>query len=391
MAYFAPYIDEAGLHIPSYVDIRDAFVADARRIFGQDIYLENDSADYQYISVIALRHYDTLQALQLAYNSRSPGTATGSALDATVKLNGIRRKPASYSTAPVVLTGKGGTIITNGIIQDAGGFTWSLPAAVTIGASGAASVVATCQTLGNIGALPGEINKIMTPTAGWYTVTNTAAASPGQAVEADSSLRARQAASTANPSTTVLDGIYGELFSLAGVTRLVIYENDTNLYDENGLPPHSLTVAIEGGNDTEIARAIHNHKTPGAYTNGTTALLVMNDRGQNVLIRFYRPTYYDIAVTVNIKQLAGYTSNTLETIKKNIAAYLNTLDIGQDLALSALWAAAMTANTNLYAPSFSVRSLTAGVVGEAQGTADIAIPFYGVTRGAAVNVTVNPI
>jgi hypothetical protein len=109
------------------------------------------------------------------------------------------------------------------------------------------------------------------------------------------------------------------------------------------------------------------------------------------LIRFYRPTYYDIAVTVNIKQLAGYTSNTLETIKKNIAAYLNTLDIGQDLALSALWAAAMTANTNLYAPSFSVRSLTAGVVGEAQGTADIAIPFYGVTRGAAVNVTVNPI
>lgn len=391
MAYFAPYIDASGLHVPTYPDIRDDFVADAKRIYGQDIYLENDSADYQYISAISLKFYDVLQTLQLAYNNRSPATAVGAALASVVKINGIKPKPASYSTVPVILTGQGGTVVTNGIVQDVAGINWALPATVVIGTSGSTSSVATCQTLGDITAQVGEINKIMTPTAGWYAVNNSVAASPGQAVESTSSLRSRQAISTANPSTTVLDGIRGALSSLPGVTRLELYENDTGQYDSNGLPPHSLTTIIEGGNDEEIARTIHTRKTPGGYTNGTTAILIMNDRGQNVLIRFYRPTYFDTAVTLNIRRLTGYTSNTLENIKANIVAYLNNLAIGQDLALSALWAAAMAANANLHMPSFSIQLLTAGTVGGAQGTADIVIPFHGVTKGELANIAVNPV
>ncbi|TWH46323.1 baseplate J/gp47 family protein [Sporomusa sp. KB1] len=390
MAYFKPYIDASGLHLPSYIDIRDGMIAEAKRIYGQDIYLENDSADYQYISALSLKYHDVLQTLQLAYNSRSPSTATNAALDGTVRINGINRKAASYSTVPVILTGQGGTVITNGIVQDVSGYNWALPASVVIGTSGSTSSVATCQTLGNITAQSGEINKIMTPTAGWLNVSNSAAASPGQAAEVDSALRGRQAASTANPSTTVLDGIDGAIYALPGVTRHILYENDTGQYDDNGLPPHSLTAVIEGGNDEEIARTIHTRKTPGGYTNGTTAILVMNDRGQNVLIRFYRPTYYNMAVTLNIKQLTGYTSNVLENINANLVAYLNNLAIGQDLALSALWAAAMTANVDLHMPSFSIQSLTAGTVGKAQSTADIVIPFHGVTKGELANIKVNP-
>jgi uncharacterized phage protein gp47/JayE len=389
MAYFKPYIDASGLHLPTYIDIRDDLVSEAKRIYGQDIYLENDSADYQYISAIALKQHDVLQTLQLAYDSRSPSTATGAALASVVRINGVKPKAASYSTASVVLTGQAGTVVANGVVQDTSGYNWALPASVVIGASGSTSSVATCQTLGAITAQVGEINKIMTPTAGWYSVSNSAAASPGQAAETTPALRARQAISTANPSTTVLGGIRGALLSLPGVTRLELYENDTGQTDENGLPPHSLTTVIEGGNDEEIAQTIHTRKTPGGYTNGTTALLIMNDRGQNVLIRFYRPTYYNMAVTLNIKRLTGYTSNVLENIKANIAAYLNNLAIGQDLALSALWAAAMAANVDLHMPSFSIQSLTAGTVGKAQGTADIIIPFHGVTKGELTNITVN--
>lgn len=58
MAYFAPYIDDAGLHIPTYQDIKDDLVTEAKKIFGEDIYLENDSMDYEYISAIALKMYD---------------------------------------------------------------------------------------------------------------------------------------------------------------------------------------------------------------------------------------------------------------------------------------------------------------------------------------------
>ena len=55
--------------IASYHDIRDSLMEDMKRIFGQDIYLENDSQDYQLISAFALMLYDTQQALLLAYNN----------------------------------------------------------------------------------------------------------------------------------------------------------------------------------------------------------------------------------------------------------------------------------------------------------------------------------
>lgn len=127
MAYFAPYIDAAGLHIPTYTDIRDDLIAEFKRIYGQDIYLDNDSQDYQMISAFALKSYDTLQLLQIIYNNRGPKTAVGSALDGLVKLNGIKRKMASYSSCVLSLAGNVGTFIKGGIVEDNAGVKWSLP------------------------------------------------------------------------------------------------------------------------------------------------------------------------------------------------------------------------------------------------------------------------
>ena len=64
MAYFAPYINETGIHIPTYPDIRDDLVKMYKSIFGDDVYLENDSQDYQLISIFADKTHDALQQLQ---------------------------------------------------------------------------------------------------------------------------------------------------------------------------------------------------------------------------------------------------------------------------------------------------------------------------------------
>lgn len=109
MAYFKPYIDGTGYHYPTYNDIRDDMMDRFRQIYGQDIYLGNDSQDYQMISIFALKIYDTFQAVELDYNNRSPKTAIGTALDALIKINGLTRKKASYSTVQVTLTGDAGT------------------------------------------------------------------------------------------------------------------------------------------------------------------------------------------------------------------------------------------------------------------------------------------
>src|SRR5471030_2076395 len=90
MTYFAPYLDSAGLHICTYMDIRDQMVSDAKNFFGEDIYLEADSQDYQWIATIAEYIYDTFQVAQLVYNNRSPSTAIKSALDGIIKINGLK-------------------------------------------------------------------------------------------------------------------------------------------------------------------------------------------------------------------------------------------------------------------------------------------------------------
>lgn len=389
MTYFAPYIDATGLHIPSYSDIRDQLIADAQNIFGNDIYLGIDSQDYQWISAVASMIYDSFLTSQAVYNSRGPSTAIGSGLDIIVKLNGIKRMPAVSSTCYVTLTGTAGTTITNGVAGDVNGNNWSLPSPIILDSTGSSTVLATCQTSGAVSANIGEINKIVTPTYGWTSVTNGAAATVGTNIETDAQLRSRQAISTEQPSLTVLEGLKGAIAAVSGVGRFEVYENDTDTADSNGLPAHSITAVVENGADTDVAQAIFNKKGPGVYTNGTTSVVVTDSKGVASTIRFYRPTYVDIDVTVNVKQLSGYTSDTTTAIQNAVASFISTPGIGDELIISSLWGAALSANIIPSKPLFSITSITAARHGESQGTVDISMAFYEVTRGNVANVVVN--
>jgi uncharacterized phage protein gp47/JayE len=96
-----------------------------------------------------------------------------------VKINGITRKVATNSTADLLLTGTAGTTITNGSARDKNGIIWNFPASVSIGVDGTVLVTATCANSGAVAALAGTITTINTPTRGWTTVTNPAAATVG--------------------------------------------------------------------------------------------------------------------------------------------------------------------------------------------------------------------
>jgi uncharacterized phage protein gp47/JayE len=389
MAYFAPYIDETGFHMPMYTDIRDQMIADAQSIFGSDIYLGIDSQDYQWISVVASIIYDSFLTAQAAYNGRGPSTAIGSGLDVIVKLNGIKRAPPLYSTCYVTLAGTAGATVINGVVGDVNGYSWNLTSPITFDGTGAATALATCQTSGPITANPGEINKIVTPTLGWSSVTNTLPATVGANKETDAQLRSRQAISTAQPSRTVLEGVKGAIAAVSGVTRFIVYENETNAADADGLPAHSITAVVEGGADADVAQAIFSKKGPGCYTNGTTAVNVVDAYGNTVPIRFYRPTYVDIDVVINVKKLSGYTTDTKTSIQNATSAYENSLSIGDDLSVSSLWGAALGANTIPTKPLFSITGLTAARHGGVQGTDDIVIAFNEVTRGNVSYISVN--
>lgn len=386
MSYFSPYIDDSGLHIPTYQDILDDIISQMKNIYGQDIYLGNDSADYQFISILALKISDSYQAIQYAYNSRSPDTAIGAALDSVVKLNGIKRKEAGYSTCQVLITGNPFTEIKNGSVKDAAGNVWDLPSSVIIGSGGNVITTATCEIAGAISALPGDINKINTPTYGWKSVENKTPAVTGHAVETDGELRARQTISVANPSQTMLAGTLGAIRALDNVKRVSVYENDTNISDVDsdnnpfGLPAHSITCVVEGGDDNEIAKAILYHKGIGCYTNGSTEIVFKDENEYENKVRFYRPSYIPVHVKLQIKKYAGYIANYTESINDAIYKYIAGLEIGRDVSISMLSGIIMNCNPNPLNPIFGISSISIGKDDSSMAAGDLDINYNEVAQ-----------
>lgn len=386
MAYTAPYIDDAGLHIPTYADIRDDLVEQFKSIYGQDIYLENDSQDYQMISVFALKTYDTMQLLQIVYNNRSPKTAVGTGLDSLVKLNGIRRKEASHSTCEVILTGTQGTTIAAGVVEDEAGNQWTLPENIVFTGS-TMQVTATCETLGAIEAAAGSINKIVNPQKGWTAVTNNDVAIPGKPVETDEQLRYRQTLSVAIPSRNMLESTIAGIASVVGVTRYRVYDNDTNETDANGSPGHSIAAIVEGGTDDDVAEQIYLRKGPGGGTYGTIEVTFTASEGSNTTIRFSRPSYVGIDVDIKIKPATGYTTIIYDAIKSNVENYIKALEIGDDVTVTGMLTAISAAISNASRPSFILQEITLNKTGSTAGTADIAIAYNEAAQVGTVTIT----
>lgn len=393
MTYFKPYVDSTGLHIPTYNDILEDMIAAMKQIYGDDIYLDNSSPDYQLLSIFALKQSDTLQAMAYAYNARSPETAIGTSLDSVVKLNGIKRKAAGHSTCQVKITGSPFTQITNGAVKDRAGLTWDLPANVVIDSNGTAYTVATCRTAGAVSALAGDISQIETPTYGWVSVTNEVAAVLGNAQETDAQLRERQTISTANPSQTMLDGTKGAIAALKNVSRYAVYENDTNVSsvtDDNpyGLPAHSVTCVVEGGTDEDVAEAIFLHKGIGCYTHGDVEVQYTDQNDYINRVRFFRPVYKDIFVKVVLKKYTGYISTMTVKVREAVYNYLAALTIGSDVSASVLSNIITDCNPSLTKPIFGIKELKLGLSKSAMAAQDIDIGFKEIPNPAYANIEV---
>ena len=394
MAYVPPYVDAAGLHINTYQDILALFANSVQSANGSIVYLAPQVSDYQLISSEALAAFDAEQAAQLAYNQRSILTAIGSGLDALGSNINVPRKAAAFSTAQVTVTGTPNTTIQAGVAQDNSGVLWSLTPNITIPNAGSISVTATCQTLGAVQALPNTIDIIGTPTRGWNSVTNAASAVVGVPVERDSQYRGRLMLSAAINSRTLLAGTQARIVALPNVTRALCIDNKTNVTDSvTGTPAHSVSCVVEGGDSYQIASTIagnNNYALPNGSTpstSGSTSVVFTDPyTSQQTTIGFYRPTYVQPYVTVNISALIGYTSQVPLMIAQNIVTYLNSLRIGQIITYGEIWAVIYQAPST--SPVFTVRSVNLGTSANPSGTADLPLQFYQVAQGLAANIVV---
>lgn len=252
------------------------------------------------------------ETLQQAYNSKDPNKARGIDLDIVCSLTGTTRSLGSKSSVLLQLTAIPGTPIPAGTTfkSRVTGSRWTTDQAVTVAVSGLVTVGATCTVIGQNQAPAGTITEIVDVVGGLSAVTNPGAATPGSDAQRDEQLRVTRATSVGRPGNNQVDSMIGELFSVDGVRRVKVYENDTNSEavsadNPHGLPPHSIAPIVDGGTEADVAMAIYLKKNPGTtlFQAGTAfEVLVTSPKypTNQKLIRASRPIYVDMIVVIQI-------------------------------------------------------------------------------------------
>lgn len=138
----------------------------------------------------------------------------------------------------------------------------------------------------------GIVTKMVNNITGFDSVTNLLEPTYGRKAETDIELRQSYIAKSALRSNTMIDSIVAELLNnIANVESASGYENDNDYTDERGLPPHSVEIIVEGGDNSEIAQAILRRKAGGIQTYGKVVVDVPGEYGDSIPVRFNRPEY----------------------------------------------------------------------------------------------------
>lgn len=345
------------------------------------------------------------ETLQQAYNSKDPNKATKFDLDTLCALTGTVRSEGTPSNVAVTLTGTNGTVIPAGkrIESATTGSRWTIDETVTI-VLGTASTTATCTVVGPTQANIATLTNIVDIVGGWSGVSNPSVATPGTDEQIDSSLRVERATAVGRPGNNQIDSLYGELYSVDGVRRVKVYENDTNsaavdpIDNPWGLPAHSLTIIVDGGAIDDVGMAIYVKKNPGVLLNqsGTpvsTTVVSPNYPTNSKLIRWATPLYVDMIVAITLKNDGTLPSNIGDLIDEaflefaagdlvpaDVGFKMQGFDIGESvpyLTLTTPINKVIGEFGNSYIQSFTVNG----------GTSNVAIAFNELSRWTSANIS----
>lgn len=359
MAYFRPYIDASGVHIPTYTDRMEDLLEQYRSIFGADAALTDASPDRQLLSVFA-RALDDLSALAAeGFASRDPEYARGAALDLLLPLCGVTRGGPTCSAVTLRLTGTPLAVLADAPrVTDAADRVWRLPAGITFDANGEAEASAVCEEPGAVEAAAGTVCRILTPMADLFSVNNAEPAVPGRDAEGDAAVRVRRRLAVTAPALGTEEALLNALQAVPGVRACRVYVNDAASADARGIPAHTVCAVVAGGDIAAVAETLFLKKAPGVGTCGNTPCTVTDAAGNAHTVRYERAAESAANVTVTLTALDGFDAAvTVPRIRNAVAALNRMQDIGQPLAVSSLYGVICGADPSPR-PTFAVTGVT---------------------------------
>lgn len=298
-------VETSGFVRPGTNDILDLLKAAVRAssAFGATTNVESDSVIGQILQITADQLSNLWQLGEAIYNSQYPDGAEGAALDNVCELVGVTRLDATRSLVDVTLGGTPATVIAAGSLVSVvgSGEQFRLLANATIGGGGSVVAAFESVTLGPIRANAGTLTQIQTVVAGWTTANNAADATLGRDIETDAELRTRRLLALRVTGGGTVESIAAYLAQeVADVTDVKVIENDDDVADIEGRPPHSVHCIVEGGTDADVADAIWLKKPAGIATHGDETISVTDSMGFDHDINFDRPENVSVFVHAEI-------------------------------------------------------------------------------------------
>jgi len=245
-------------------------------------------------------------------------------------------------------------------------------------------VNAQCEETGPKAAEASSLNVIKTPVLGWDSVTNPLAASVGRDRETDEELRLRFRNSKFVQSSNIIDSLYSELLNVAGVQGVNVYDNNTDITDANGIPPHSFSVVILGGESESIAETIWKNHPVGIGSVGNTSVEIIDKQNFPRDIYFTRPDPVVIYIAINLTTGANYPADGADQIRSAILEYTQSeFGVGEDVIYSRLYTPINTVQGH------QINSLFIGTSPSPTGTVNIPIDFDQIGSFSSVNISVS--
>lgn len=345
-------LHDGGLELPNGPQILEGMVTEYADLTGVtlDLSYTHDNLPVALMTILTRRLMGALDLLQAVYDGTSPDAATGLQAEDAAWMVGVEPDAATYSAATVTLSGDAGTAVPSGSVIEGGGpnddVRWTTTEDVTIGVGGTVDVVVACSEAGPVMADVGDLDKIVTAVPGWDSVTNAAAASPGQYREAGQALRQHVRAALAFTGAASSASIRAALLNLDWVQECVVIQNTYNVatvVSGKSMDPTSIWVFMVPDtltSEQEEATAAIIHKKLAAGTKmmssgGATEVLVeVTDAGghtsRTVGWDYGAEVTTDITASVTLE--SGYTlADVTAGIEDAVAEYFEGLTLGAPL------------------------------------------------------------
>lgn len=378
-------------------DVRQAQADDIRDTLGDDVRVSPDSVLGQVLDAGAVQIASIWEALGELATALDPDQAPGEFLDGIVALSNVRaRQGAQASFGAVTLTGAGGTVVPAG--ARVRGLTSSVVVETveTVTISGPVVVGVRALATGPLVVPAGDLTEIVTPYAGWASVTNAAALTTGRDVELDAQLRARRESSAAVTGGGTDPAIRAALLEIEPTQQVVVISNRTSVALASGQPPHSVrAVVYPDSADPEveelIARALAGARGArgGIRVWGEDEVATVTlTSGQELTVAWDYATAIGVWVSVALTLGPLAPDDVEDQVEAAILEYLEELLIGEDVRPLRLAQAVQGVSEEILDASITLGTAPAPV-----GTTAIAIDEdeIGIVGAAdAIVVTVTP-